>query len=56
MNLVISYGPLLVYLEDGLLAIHSIGHSTVTRDRMSKVLDVEGSLEARCKESTEWSD
>jgi hypothetical protein len=38
------------------LAIHPIGHTTVSGDRVSEVLDVECALEARGKEATEWSD
>lgn len=38
------------------LAIKSIRQSTVSRNRVAKVFDVEGSLEARGKEAAEWSD
>jgi hypothetical protein len=38
------------------LAIHPIGHSTVSGNRVSKVLDVECTFEARGKEAAEWSD
>lgn len=37
------------------LAIHAIGDTTVTRNRLAKVLDVEGALQTRGKESTERS-
>lgn len=39
---------------DNSLAVHTVGHSTVTWDRMSKVFDVESPLETRCEESSEW--
>lgn len=37
------------------LAIHAISDTTVARDRLAKVLDVEGALQTRGKESTERS-
>lgn len=38
------------------LAIHPVGHATVSRDRVAKVLDLEGTLEARSKETAERRD
>ena len=38
------------------LAIHPVGDAAVTRDRITKVLDLERPLQARCKESTKRSD
>lgn len=38
------------------LAIHPIGHTTMSWNRMSKVFNVESPLETRGKESAEWSD
>jgi hypothetical protein len=38
------------------LAVHSIGHAAVARDTLSKVLDVQGSLESRREEPSEGSD
>ncbi len=38
------------------LAIHPVGHSSVTRDTVAKVLDVEGPLEAAGKETAERRD
>lgn len=38
------------------LAIHAVSHAAVARDRITKVLDVEGALETRCEEATEGSD
>jgi len=35
------------------LAVHSIGHSPVSRDTVTKVLDVEGTLESGSEEATE---
>ena len=35
------------------LAVHAVGHSAVTRDRIAKVLDVERTLEAGGEEATE---
>ena len=35
------------------LAIHAVGHAAVTRDRVAKVLDVEGALEPRGEEAAE---
>ena len=35
------------------LAVHSVSHAAVPRDRVSKVLDVEGSLETRGEETSE---
>jgi hypothetical protein len=37
------------------LAIHSIRHATVSRDRVAKVLDLESSLEARGEEAAKGS-
>ena len=42
--------------RSNILAIHSIGHSPVSRDTVTEILDVKGSLESRSKEATEWSD
>lgn len=41
--------------EKGALAIHTIGHPSMSRDTVSKVLDVKCSFEARGKESAERS-
>lgn len=38
------------------LAVHPVGHTTVTRDRVSKVLDVERPLEAGSKEAAKGSE
>ena len=41
--------PLVVHVSEEAhdeLTIHAVGHSTVTRDRIAKVLDVESALEA----------
>ena len=38
------------------LAIHPVGHSSVSRDRVSEVLDVESPLESRSEESSEGSE
>lgn len=38
------------------LTIHAVGHTTVTRDRVAKVLDVESALEARSEEAAERCD
>ena len=38
------------------LAVHSIGHAAMTRDTLSKVLDVEGSLESRGEEPSKGGD
>lgn len=39
-----------------LLAVHSVSHTTVSRDRVTKVLDVESSLETGSKEAAKGSD
>lgn len=39
-----------------LLAVHSVSHATMTGYTMAKVLDIECSLESRCKEPSEWRD
>lgn len=36
------------------LAIHAVGDAAVAGDRVAKVLDLEGALETRGKETTEW--
>lgn len=36
------------------LAVHAIGHPSMTRDAVAKILDVEGTLETRRKETSEW--
>jgi hypothetical protein len=36
------------------LAIHAVRNSTVPRNRVSKVLNLEGTFETRGKETTEW--
>ncbi len=38
------------------LAVHSIGHTAMARDTLSKVLDIEGSLESRGEEPSEGGD
>jgi hypothetical protein len=38
------------------LAIHSVRHTSVTRDRIAEVLDLKGAFEARGEEATEWCD
>ena len=38
------------------LAVHSVGHAAMSRNRVAKVLDLEGTLQSRCEEATEWSD
>lgn len=38
------------------LAVHAVRHATVAGDRVTKVLDFEGTLEAGSKETTEGSD
>lgn len=38
------------------LAVHAVRHSTMSRNRVSKVLDVERAFEAGCKESTKGRD
>lgn len=38
------------------LAVHAICHASVAGDRVAKILDVEGTFEARGEETTEWSD
>ena len=37
------------------LAVHTVGNTTVARDRLAKVLDVEGTLQTRGKEPTKGS-
>jgi uncharacterized protein YcfL len=37
------------------LAVHSVGHSTVARNTVTEVLDVESALETRREEPSEWS-
>jgi hypothetical protein len=37
------------------LAIHAIGHATVSGDRVAKILDLESSLEARGEETAKGS-
>jgi hypothetical protein len=34
------------------LAVHAIGHPSMTRDAVAKILYVEGALETRCEESS----
>ena len=38
------------------LAIHSVCHTTVPRNTVSKVLDVEGALETRSEKAAKWRD
>ena len=38
------------------LAVHTVRNTTVARDRVAKVLDVEGTLEARSKEPSKRRD
>jgi len=56
MNLSVSHKFLHRQSRVYALAIHPVGHTTVSGDRVSKVLDVECALEARGKEATEWRD
>jgi len=37
--------------SENLLAIHAIGHATMAWNAVTKVLDIEGTFEARCEES-----
>lgn len=37
------------------LAVHTVGHSAVSRDAVTEVLDVECSLETRCEETAKGS-
>lgn len=37
------------------LAVHSIGHPPVSRNALTEVLNVEGTLESGGKETAEWS-
>lgn len=36
------------------LAVHAVGNTTVARDRVAKVLDLERALETRSEETTKW--
>lgn len=38
------------------LTIHTVGHATVSRNRVTKVLDLEGALQSRGKETSKWGD
>lgn len=38
------------------LTVHAVSDTTMTRDRVTEILDLEGALEARCEEATEWRD
>jgi hypothetical protein len=38
------------------LAIHTIGHTTVSRNAITEILEIERPLEARGKEPSEWRD
>jgi len=37
------------------LAVHSVGHTTVSRDTMPEILDLKRSFQSACEESSEWS-
>lgn len=36
------------------LAVHTVGHPTMTGDTMAKVFDVEGTFETGRKKASEW--
>jgi hypothetical protein len=36
------------------LAVHAIGHPSMTRNAVAKILDVEGALETRREKTSKW--
>ena len=57
--LVYSNKARVVHESDGAhdeLAVHPVSHTTVARNRVAEVLDLEGSLESGSEEASKWSD
>ena len=54
-----NFSPLVVHVGKEThdeLAVHTVSHTTVARNRVTKVLDVESTLQTRCEETAEGSD